>query len=76
MNFWHVIFFYIVFATVDFLILLHHVQKLFKILFKTSSLYHYEDVSFFEDLSEGDQNDGRIVHFDAQVFVKILTSMD
>lgn len=42
----------------------------------TSSLYHYEDVSFFEDLSEGDQNDGRIVHFDVKVCVKIHTSMD
>lgn len=41
----------------------------------TSSLYHYEDVSFFEDLSAGDQNDGRIVHFDVKVCVKIHTSM-
>lgn len=42
----------------------------------SSSLYHYKDVSFFEDLSEEDQNDGRIVHFDVKVCVKKHTGRD
>lgn len=41
----------------------------------TSSLYYYEDLSFFENLLETDRNVGRLVHFDVKVCVKLHTSI-
>lgn len=41
----------------------------------TSSLYYYEDLSFFENLPETDRNVGRLVHFDVKVCVKLHTSI-
>lgn len=37
----------------------------------TSSEFHSEDLSFFENLSQTDQNEGKLVKFDVKVCVKI-----
>lgn len=41
----------------------------------TSSLYHCEDLSFFENLPETDRNDGELVHFYVEVCVILHTSI-
>lgn len=37
----------------------------------TSSAFHFEDVSYFENLPQTDQNEGKLVKFDVKVCVKI-----